>query len=108
MKILFIGAGMTDYIVQLLNKLNKKEGLEIINLIDADGVGHVPAGAHQTRKGVAFEVVELPGIVRHKYTDRSYWSFAGLAQTLRRVRPDTIILSEKYEIMYFAPARLKA
>lgn len=96
MKILFIGAGMTDYIVQLLNKLNSKPDVEIYNLIDANGVGHVPAGAHQTRKGVEFAVVELRGTVRRKYSDHSYWSFVGLARALREVKPDVVIVSEKY------------
>ncbi|MDO8548062.1 MAG: glycosyltransferase family 4 protein [bacterium] len=96
MKILFIGAGLTDYIVQLLNKLNAEPGIEIYNLVDSNGIGHVPAGTHQTKKGILFKVVELAGITRHKYSDKNYQTFEGLAETLSQVKPDVVICSERY------------
>src|SRR5258708_3425028 len=94
MRVLFIGVGLTDYVNQQLNKLNQK--VEVYNLVDADGVGHVPVGTHQSRKGISFKVVELPGIVRHKYSDNSYWSFAGLSQALSDIKPEIIVVSDRY------------
>ncbi|MDO8548256.1 MAG: glycosyltransferase family 4 protein [bacterium] len=96
MKILFIGVGLTDYINQQLNKLNKEQGIDIYNLVDANGVGHIPAGTHQSRKGIDFKVIELPGIVCRKYSDWSYWSFGNLAEALQDIKPDIVVVSERY------------
>ena len=43
MKILFIGEGLADYTVNILNRLNRQPGIEIYNLIDKSGPGHMPA-----------------------------------------------------------------
>jgi len=105
MKVFFVGVGLTDYTNQLLNRLHSLPGMEIVNLVDSDGVGHVPPGAHQTTEGISFRVLRLDGIVKRKYSDRSYWSFRGLAEALAEVRPDIVVVSEKYirAFMYDLP-----
>jgi glycosyltransferase involved in cell wall biosynthesis len=96
MRVLFVGVGLTDYINQLLNKLDKEAALEIYNLIDANGVGHIPSGTHQSREGILYKIVSLPGVVKNKYNNNSYWSFVNLAKTLSDIRPDIIITTPRY------------
>jgi glycosyltransferase involved in cell wall biosynthesis len=77
----------------VLNRLNQLPGIEVFNLIDADGVGTAPAGAHQTREGIQYTIVELKGKVLHNYTDHSSRAFVGLPQLLEEIKPNIAIVS---------------
>ncbi len=107
MRVLFIGEGLADYTVNILNKLQAQSGVEVFDLVDSGGFGHVPPGVRQTREGVTFSIVELTGIVAQKYTDYSYWSFMGLPKKLQEIRPDIILVSFKYARMFLHDTALQ-
>lgn len=96
MKVLFIGEGLTDYVVHKLNKLNEKPGVEVFNVVDTRGAGHVGVATNQTRKGITFAVVDLEGSVSRRFSDNNYWNFKGLAQKLKEIEPRVIMTSHKY------------
>jgi len=95
MKILFIGEGVADYTVNILNKLHRQPNVEVFNVVDKGG-GHVPRGVRQTYEGVVFNVLELTGTVICRYSDSNFWSFLNLEKNLRELRPDIVSVSLKY------------
>ncbi len=96
MKVLFMGVGLTDYYNQVLNKMNRVPDLEISNLVDAGGRGHVGSGVHQTTKGVEFKVFYLKEKTIRRFSEYSYKGFVGFDALLQETKPDIIVSSETY------------
>ncbi len=100
MKVLFIGNGLTDYFNLFLNKLGREAGVNVFNLVEMGGARNVPAGAHQTKSNIEFNLVELEGVTCDKYSDRSYWAYKGLPELLDTLQLDIIVVNAKYMRMF--------
>lgn len=96
MKILFIGVGLTDYTNQILNKLQKKEGIELYNLVDSGGRGHAGDAVHQTKDGAQFNVVSLKQYHLGIFSDYRYKGFKNFRKTIEDIRPEIIVITEVY------------
>ena len=96
MKILFIGVGLTDYINQLLNKLQVETKNEIYNLIDSLNRGHAGKAVHETTENISFEIVPLPQANLNILSDYRYKGFKNFRETVRNIRPDIIVVTEVY------------
>lgn len=96
MRVLFMGVGLTDYYNQVLNKMNQIPDLEIINLVDARGRGHVGSGVHQTTEGVEFKIVYLKETTIRTFSEYSHKGFIGFNKLLQEIRPEIIVSSETY------------
>jgi glycosyltransferase involved in cell wall biosynthesis len=96
MKILFIGVGLTDYTNQILNKLNKEADIELYNLVDSGGKGHVGDAVHQTNDGINFNVVKLKQQIFNIFSDYRYKGFKNFRETVENIKPEIIVITEVY------------
>lgn len=89
MRVLFAGIGLTHYFNQVLNRLQRDLGIEICNVVAAQGPGHAGEGVLQSREGVEFQVAPLEQLSLPFH----YSSFKGLPRLLREVRPRIAVVS---------------
>jgi glycosyltransferase involved in cell wall biosynthesis len=91
-KVLYLSNGLTHYYNRVLSRLGREPNVDLIVAIPAAASAGIGEGVHQTRDGADFPIVELPEIRRF----RRFTTFQGLAGLLRRLRPDVVIVLERY------------
>ena len=92
MKVLYIGNGLTHYFNLVLSHLNREPGVELSVVVPKAGNSMIGDGVFQTKDGIDFKLIELPEVRKLLF----YTSFKGLAQQLRQLRPDVVIVAESY------------
>ena len=92
LRILAVGVGLTHYYNQLLNRLQSDLGAEVDLIVASGGRGHVGEGVFQTARGIEFRTHPA----REWVALGSYRSFAGLAGSIRRFRPDIVLAGAEH------------
>jgi len=101
-KILFLGIGLVHYYNLILNRLDALANIEILNLVPIDSLGHIGEGVYQTQKGVSFRICRLP---QSKF--KFFHGFRGFTSFLNKERPDIIVVSDYYLMMFLLNVRVR-
>ena len=92
MKVLFTFGGLPHYLIPLLNRINKSEGIEILVLIPEGESKTFGSGVKQDNKGIDFKVIyskEFQTYYRKPF-------FKNFIRILKEEKPDIIVTSWPY------------
>jgi glycosyltransferase involved in cell wall biosynthesis len=91
-KVLYISNALTHYYNLVLSRLNSQKDVELIAVVPSGRSAHVGDGVYQTRAGINFPVIEL----EEAPFLRAYSTFTGLAEIIRREKPDAVIVGQSH------------
>ncbi len=107
MKVAFLGIGLPHYYNGVLNKLVSEGGVDVFNIVDANGTGVLGDAVYQSGTDVQFRVAALPSAVSYSQTGHRYVGFIGLDRLLEDEQPDVLVTTEPYMYSFMFDEKLK-
>lgn len=92
MKVLFITNALTHYYNLVLSKLANEADVDLVVVAPSRSSSFVGDGVYETKDGITFKVIELDEALKFRF----YTSLTGLADVIRKERPDVVIVNQYY------------